>query len=351
LKSFWNKINIAVNESLLSYNVEKTVQTIDLLQRIGKKNINIPEATKEQFTQYLLNDVDVFKKVVNDNNMFQVAEITKRDYSKLFFEYIAEHPEDFNQFYSILEKIFLSSPKELFSELIELSQKTNNYNSSLLSGISPIIEKYFCSKNSFEAIEEFNAMMVKIPIETHNHLIVGNIPDSFLSYIRKNPKKEMKSTIEKLSNFDYLIIEENDRKSFATLLVIMNDEIPEEVTEKEMLLIYKLGNKTSMKKTFYKWINEGFTFTANEFKSFLKEANYLEGESSFIEFIVVAIWKSPNPSVVSIREELVKTVLDQAKWDKNSYLDFIKRNDPKDLVEFLSKSSGFVAKVLSFFKK
>ena len=158
----------------------------------------------------------------------------------------------------------------------------------------------------------------------------------------------MKKTIEHFLNFK-LQIDDNDKKTLETILAVMNDETPEKVSINEMILTYKLDNKTLLKNVFDAWLNTGFTVT--DFTSFLEQTKYLEGNTPFIEYIVVALWNTKTPTIKDIREDLIKIILNKAKWDRISYNNFIKNNDNHDLVAFISKSSGIIGKIFGFFKK
>ena len=351
LKSFWDRINMNVNDGLKSGNVEQTREMIETLQRLGKKNIHITEDTKEHFKQFMLkqfdpDDDDVFSQIVNTNNMQLVAELVQKDHVQLLFDYIAGHPQNFDQYYVILDDIFTGSPKERFSEFIGLTKKAGN-TSFVLANLSPLVEKYFCRNDSFAVMKEYNDMLSKIPPEIHNQLKFGKIPQKFMEIILKNPDKNMKQTIERFLDFN-IQTEENEKKSFAAILAIMNDEMPEGTNKNEMVLAYKLGNKPLLENVFNEWLKEGFT--ADDFMSFLKQADYLEGATQFIERIVVAVWDAKTPEIRNNREDLIKIILNHAKWEKNSYNKFLKRSEHKDLVAFMKKSSGFLGKLINVFK-
>jgi hypothetical protein len=131
--------------------------------------------------------------------------------------------------------------------------------------------------------------------------------------------------------------------------MLMDGKMPEKVTKDEMILIYRLGDKELLKQAFDEWLKQGLT--AADFQSFLEQANRLEGSTPFIEHIAVAVWDAKNPAIQAIRENLIKMILDHAKWDKNSYRDFIKKKNHPELTAFLTKSSGILAKLLTLFKK
>jgi len=194
-------------------------------------------------------------------------------------------------------------------------------------------------------MKEFNAMMGSIPGEVHHQLKFGAILRNFIQVIHNAPNKSMKQTIEQFIEFNLPM--EEEKKAFATILALMDDKMPEETGKEEMTLAYKLGNMNLLKNLFNEWLTKGFT--VNDLTSFIKQANTLEKHPPFIEYMIVAVWNTENQAIKNIREDLIKIILNNVKWDNR---DFLKKNNPKDLVAFISKSSGFFNQVLSkLFKK
>jgi len=267
---------------------------------------------------------------------------------QIFCDYCVAHSDDdipaLQKLSGILENICLGSPKECFSALI-----CNISNPNALLILSPIIHKYYRSKleksTNGACFEEFVHFITLITAEKADLLDLKNLFNDFAQTICEKPSARCKDSITALLDSGVKMAPDT-QELFVSMLSLMNDTIPAAVNRTTLLLAWRLKKKNALETLFDQWLDSGLG--KNELIAFIANANSLADMPQFIEHIVIAIWTSENKTIKQSREELVKAIILNVKWEKNEYRKFIADNRHPDLTAFIGKSSGFVNRLSHF---
>ena len=402
-KQIWNNIGEAVNGSLQSEQTHDIIHAIEVIQRTPTGKIHISETSKKDLTKFLFGEKHQFSKIVNEGNVKIISQIidpetidsfdafinslqtshsldiwkifidkcikpdeknehsdtiisgllksslpenTKKTLLKyiyplsnskeLFFKYVTAHPDDLKKLSEILESICMSSHKECFSELISIIN-----NDGTLPVISPMIEKYYRKKleKSNACLEELVQFITNITNIKFDLLNLQGLLHDFALSIRENPMVRSKDAIDSLLNLSVKMNPET-LNLYQKMQSVFCSETPKTVSASDMIFAYRLSKENLLQSIFDKWLESGLG--RDDLIEFIANTEKLNNSPQLVEYMVVAIWKSN----IKTKNELVETVLHHAIWKKEAYNKFIKSGEHPELVQFITKSSGFFNKMI-----
>jgi hypothetical protein len=278
------------------------MQTLSLIQAIDNCNM------KEKNAELIISRI-ITSTISSDTQQTLLQQIFP--YSnhgvRIFYEYFLIHPED-------ITKLPPSTVEKYFKEKLE---KSGNY---------------------ISCFDELLNMVDRITADTFNKLNQDELLLFFATALYEKPTVKVKDSIEKLLSLN-LKMNKDVFNLFSSAASILNNETPEIINSKTMVLACRLSKKDLSGKMFNRWLKQDFS--KQELQKFLKD--YSVETSSFIEHMITSVWNRVESE--SEKKELITIIIDNVKWAKYDYNEFIKKNKHPDMIAFITKSSGLFNKL------
>jgi hypothetical protein len=261
---------------------------------------------------------------------------------RIFHKFFTSYPEQISKMRKITEEICMSGTYE---QLAGLVVKAGN---DALGVFASIVDKYFTQKaetiDRLHCFADFIKFIDIVTVDTFNQFKAGSLLNGFAKSIYQNPSDKDRDLIARLLVLNVKMGKET-QDLFSSMLSVMKGEIPKSVNTDTMVFVYRLQKNDVLKKMFNTWLNQGLN--GDNLKTFIKKCNRLVKTPDIIECMLTTVWKSQSNRIKSNREEFIRIIIQNVKWDKNDRDKFVKTCFDGNLATLITKSSCFLNKVFN----
>ena len=258
-----------------------------------------------------------------------------------YYNYLINNIESVSTLPNILRKTCLDSNTECFSAFLMLAS-----NKPMTTILSPIIIDYFTQKinnNVSSGMSELISMINNITPALFDKLNVSDLINQYVSIVYNNPISKLKDQIKSILEIGIAIPKEAQIK-LNVLLDMYNNIIPQSVDYKIMIMAYELEKSEDYCESLFNlWVKNKIKI--KELKEYILKADRLQRNPQMIEYMLITIWKSRVPAIREKKGKYILTIVDNVKWYKKDYKEFLKNCTDVKLVNFLIKSSSFFSKI------